>query len=1618
MKVTSQRVALLTGASMLALGLPASAFASPAISHSVNGDNVADEVVINHIGDPPLELGETVDGTSNAFVTVETQVLQSGNAYGQGPTDGYLTFEATNAGDVTIEAIADAVNENGFATARAHTERSIYQSGSAMTKSVLTLDNSGDLAIAAQADAAGTAANANATLSTGILQNAAGPVAQIEFKNQGAIDLTASAGAKASEGSAVALATLYGIDQAAHAYDSGLITLTNAGSIHVGGDAKATGFVTGVAEARVNYGIAQSATGSAADDGYASAALVNSGEIDIGANAAADAAAFAVASAGVGVGIYQHATASAGGAFAQITNSGTMDFSAAAIASAHNAGLRDSTAEAAASVVGIRQTAAAHTSGFSVSSSTSSFHLSQTRWPHGPVAIGLENSGSIALLADAHSSAGNDAYAEALAQGIAQVANGTTIDIGLGNSGQILAGASAEAIGGQMAQAYAAVSGVHQFASGFATHLSINATPAAGHKTFLFEGVGPASVSLTNSGTLDLTANAHAYVTGTALTGTQSWAVAAATAAVGGIAQGAFGRDASALLTNDGTIELSAAAAATGFQTAVAQVRASGFGQGALATGAYSSANWNSSGYSATFEHLFPGDGTAKFANSGAFDLQGAAEVKAGGWGSATIHEKGGNQTTRGLKAEDTFDNAGKFVVGASANVEAGSELGFVNSTALEQAAIGLDAADVSVVNSGTMAVDAIAHGTGLTGYATNIALAVGARQEPRSLGAATASFVNTGLFAVGADAKAEGVGVAFAGAQAAGIFQNPILGSMKAALVNDGEFDIAANASVIADTGAAYASAKATAYYADDCNVIADVTNSGSINVLANVVSIGASGSDHAFAAGLTMFAANHGTSAPAGSMAGTIANSGELRVTAKVDAANGGTNAATATGIYLSSTRDNATVVNSGLIDVEAVTAHGAPANAFGVHLATEERGDPAQAGDKFTFTNDGGTIIVRQSVDGGETWQHGMAIDLSEAPNASVVNLIGDGVIYGNIAVQSGDRIDVKAGTTYFDGIIGPSFKPAGGVTSALLDSGVTGAGTLNIMDGGNLILADARGAANAAMYDGPSYVAVDTFNVASDGTLTLNLAPASGGVQAVGSYVQVYADTANLDGTLVANVTPQDGKFADSTSWQNVIDANTLTGKFAHCLLGGGYADSVLLKLSCSYDSNANVDLSLTRVAFNAVAGLTANEAAVGGGLESAYQGGGAGAATVQSAASAATGSGPFGALVGTLFQLNAADYALALNEMTGAGYAGYLQSFNSLGYHYNSVLDRASECDRPVLAGSALECRTSPFHLWAQLDHDHLDRDGDSELAGDSGHRSTLVAGADVNLSSAAVVGISAGSVSNHDRFADAAGSDIKGDGWQVGAYGVYDPGAFFVKALGTYSRLDGTAHRHLDFGASPGTITGNPDATVWTLGLHGGYRLQLSPANLVTPFVSYDYTDAKLDGFTEAGTTGAELTVNGGSEKHSWLTGGVKWTGQFGGIVPEASVAWRHAFGDRRASFNANFAGSPATSDFDIVSMSEKHDALLAGVSVGGRLGPVDVRLAYQGAFGGGTTEHSGFLKLVLPFKAPSAAPRHASAAAPQPPQQEAATQTCADGTVMLASETCPTLPAPSATPL
>jgi outer membrane autotransporter protein len=324
-------------------------------------------------------------------------------------------------------------------------------------------------------------------------------------------------------------------------------------------------------------------------------------------------------------------------------------------------------------------------------------------------------------------------------------------------------------------------------------------------------------------------------------------------------------------------------------------------------------------------------------------------------------------------------------------------------------------------------------------------------------------------------------------------------------------------------------------------------------------------------------------------------------------------------------------------------------------------------------------------------------------------------------------------------------------------------------------------------------------------------------------------------------------------------------------------------------------------------------------------------------------------------------------------------------------HYNDLLDRATNCEVQALAGSVLECRSGgPFHVWGQLDYQSRKADGDVEAGTTRSKRFTGLLGVDANVGNAAIVGVSAGAVSNHTRD-NQFGDKLDADGMQVGAYAVYDPGAFYVKGVTTYSWYEGDATRHISFaglgtGTSfGGTTTGDPDVNLWTAGLHGGARLPMGAASVVTPYLNLDYVHVKLKGFVETGLEGANLTVASGTNNHSFLTGGVKWATQMGGVIPEVNLGYRYRFGDRRSEFTAAFLGDTAC-DFDIISASQKRGTFLAGLSVGGKMGPVDLRIGYEGEFNSGVTSHSGNFKLVLPLGGHAAAPPPPPVVAPPPP--------------------------------
>ncbi|MCL6730989.1 autotransporter outer membrane beta-barrel domain-containing protein, partial [Sphingomonas hankyongi] len=215
----------------------------------------------------------------------------------------------------------------------------------------------------------------------------------------------------------------------------------------------------------------------------------------------------------------------------------------------------------------------------------------------------------------------------------------------------------------------------------------------------------------------------------------------------------------------------------------------------------------------------------------------------------------------------------------------------------------------------------------------------------------------------------------------------------------------------------------------------------------------------------------------------------------------------------------------------------------------------------------------------------------------------------------------------------------------------------------------------------------------------------------------------------------------------------------------------------------------------------------------------------------------------------------------------------------------------------------IECRASaPLHMWGQLDFQARKTDGDSEAGAMKAKRLTGVIGLDASVGGSAIVGGSIGFVNNHTHD-KRWGDDIDADGYQIGLYGVYDPGAFYVKAMGTYNWYDGDSRRDIDFGvfggSFAGTTRGDPDVKMWTLGLHGGYRWAISANSVLTPYLNLDYVAVTMDEFIETGLDGANLHLaNNNDFDKAYGTIGAKWATQLGGVVPEVNIGYRHRFGN------------------------------------------------------------------------------------------------------------------------
>ncbi|MFO1123816.1 MAG: autotransporter outer membrane beta-barrel domain-containing protein, partial [Hyphomicrobiales bacterium] len=577
---------------------------------------------------------------------------------------------------------------------------------------------------------------------------------------------------------------------------------------------------------------------------------------------------------------------------------------------------------------------------------------------------------------------------------------------------------------------------------------------------------------------------------------------------------------------------------------------------------------------------------------------------------------------------------------------------------------------------------------------------------------------------------------------------------------------------------------------------------------------------------------------------------------------------------------------------------------------------------------------------------------------------------GYIFGNIELGKLDTINVFDGYTIFDGLMT--------------------AGALNVRDDGVLALL-----INADV--GPSGVKVQTFDLASDGTLVYELGPGT----LDGDYPIIrVADTATVNGKAIAMY--QAGLYEDSFTYHGVLSAGALSSADPITGFAEVEDNSVLLDTRGEIDSvNPNqINLVVNRVAFDqAVSGLTQNQNAVAETIEDVY--------------GDIDPNSDFAGLVGSLFSLNADDYPEFLNQLTGAEYAQHLQSVLWSTRTINRLVTERMECsgatpgymetsglsadlgdgtsatataDAPSMADSNACFEPKRFAVWARGFGSWNSLDGDSEAPGFDEDQYGVIFGADYSFTEDWFAGLAGGyfnSNGDFDNWGKAPGASIDYDGLQLALYGGYDNSVYYARGVVSYGNYDGDSHRYIQgvgvtsssgggvggVGGAGGSAidpAGDPSSDVISFYGETGYRFALAEETHIAPFLGLSLAHADLDGFTEKDPlhTGAALTVHGSDADSVASVLGLRLDSEYvmgsGTLYPEVSVAWTHEFGDTHQTVDMSFADGPPGANFRVVGSDVSRDAVV--IDAGARMvinDSFELGLFYDGWFSGDYTSNA-----------------------------------------------------------
>ncbi len=183
---------------------------------------------------------------------------------------------------------------------------------------------------------------------------------------------------------------------------------------------------------------------------------------------------------------------------------------------------------------------------------------------------------------------------------------------------------------------------------------------------------------------------------------------------------------------------------------------------------------------------------------------------------------------------------------------------------------------------------------------------------------------------------------------------------------------------------------------------------------------------------------------------------------------------------------------------------------------------------------------------------------------------------------------------------------------------------------------------------------------------------------------------------------------------------------------------------------------------------------------------------------------------------------------------------------------------------------------------------------------------------------------------------DTIGSNASVNTYSPAVYTSYSNKGWYANALGSYGFANYTQNRNVAIGAFNGTASSSPGGGQVVGDIDGGYDFHRGPWTF-GPTLGVQYVHLTVDGYSETGLPGADLTVaqNQADSLRSLLGGRVNYTIKTASLIftPHLSASWQHEYLNQSRGITSQF-NSVGAGSFVVNTPNVSSNSVLADIGL------------------------------------------------------------------------------------